>query len=72
MTTKKKKTRKASANEREIATLARGAAKAGNRKLVKLCGRALAGSAAARRECVKYMHAARAMRLGESRREEKK
>ncbi len=50
------------ATDKEIAKLAREAAVAGDSKMVKICGRALAGSAAARKECSRVIMAARAMR----------
>ena len=42
--------------DHHLAELAAAAAKAGDLKLVKLCGKALAGNAKARRECER-MHA---------------
>ena len=48
-------------SDAEIAALAREAANAGDEKMVKICGRALAGVASARRECARVIMAARAM-----------
>lgn len=44
-----------------IAALAREAANAGDKAMVKICGRALSGSAAAKKECARVILAARAM-----------
>lgn len=57
--------KKAKANkvtDEEIAGLAREAASAGDSQMVKVAGRALSGSAAARKECSRVIMAARAMR----------
>lgn len=48
--------------DQELANLAREAATAGDHKLVKVCGRALSGSAPARRECGRVLMAARSLR----------
>lgn len=59
MTTKK--VNRAKVTDAEIAALAREAANAGDTQMVKIAGRALAGSAAARKECGRVIMAARAM-----------
>lgn len=46
----------------EIAALAKEAAAAGDAEMVKICGRALIGQNAARKECGRVMQAAKAMR----------
>jgi len=47
--------------DENIAELAGEAARSGDHKTSKVCGRALAGSAAARREVSKIIHAARGL-----------
>lgn len=65
MPTKTRKAPSARAFEAEIATLARGASRLGDHKLVKLCGRALAGSHAARKECRRIIETSRALHRGQ-------
>jgi uncharacterized protein (DUF849 family) len=48
--------------DKEIASLAREAAQAGDLAMVRIAGRALSGSSAARRECSRVILAARALR----------
>lgn len=54
--------KKLTVTDAEIAALAREAAQAGDDKMVKVCGRALAGTANARAECARVLYAARAMK----------
>lgn len=56
-----KKVSKAKVTDEEIAVLAREAANAGDDQMVKIAGKALAGNAAARKECARVIMAARAM-----------
>lgn len=64
MATSKKKPNKMSTKvtDEEIAGLAKEAASAGDDQMVKIAGRALSGSAAARKECARVIMAARSMR----------
>ena len=48
--------------DQDITALAREASSAGDAAMVKICGRALAGSAAARKECARVILAARALK----------
>lgn len=57
----RRKTPREKVTDAEIAGLAREAANAGDDQMVKIAGRALAGSAAARKECARVIMAARAM-----------
>jgi hypothetical protein len=59
-----KKTTRTAITNAQVAALAREAAEAGDEKMVKICGRALSGNAAARKECERVIYAARAMREG--------
>jgi hypothetical protein len=49
------------ATDAELSELARESSRAGDQKMVKLCGRALAGSKPARRKCGEVVVAARAL-----------
>lgn len=49
------------ATDAELAELAQHASQLRDEKLVKLCGRALAGNAVARRECGRHIAAGRAI-----------
>jgi hypothetical protein len=51
----------AAATNEELAELARHASELRDEKLVKLCGRALAGNTVARRECGRHIAAGRAI-----------
>jgi hypothetical protein len=62
MTTKKHpKPRQHVATDAELAELARESSRVHDEKMVKLCGRALAGGKAARRECGRVLVGARAL-----------
>lgn len=50
-----------SVDDSVIARLATEAANAGDREMVKICGKALLGNAKARKECARVVYAARAM-----------
>lgn len=62
MSKAKAKSKSTKVTDEEIAGLAREAASAGDSQMVKIAGRALSGSAAARKECARVIMAARAMR----------